>query len=143
MQDLAEEVLLGRDVPLHKHMVKRLPRGEQMELLHQLARDNKVQLKERPEDDERALAVVTRAQERRMAQQRKDAVEACKENPEEEDTIGMQEDIPDTQGGYPTEGQGSGEEIAVHEDCPLKIEFPFDEELFEKPRKLRAHLTGA
>ena len=37
VQDLTEEVLLGRDVPLHNHMVKHLPRGEQMELLHQLA----------------------------------------------------------------------------------------------------------
>ena len=97
-----------RDVPLHMHMVKSLPKGEQMALLHQLARDNKVQLKEKPED-----------------------------------TVGMQEDIPDTQGGDPIEGQGSGEEISVDKDCPLGIEFPFDEELFEKPRKLRAHLTRA
>ena len=52
-----------------KHIVKRLPRAKQKELLHQLARDNKVQLKEKPEDNERALAVVTHAQARRMAQQ--------------------------------------------------------------------------
>ena len=141
VQDLAEEVLLGRDVPLHKHMVKRLPKGEQMELLRQLTRDNKVQLKEKPEDDEKAQAVVTRVQERRMAQQRKVAVETCEQNPEEEDTVGMQEDNPDTRGGDPTEGQGSREEIAVDKDCLLGIEFLFDEELFEKPRKLRAHLT--
>ena len=69
VQDLAEVVLLGRDVPLHKYMVKCLPRGKQMELLHQLGRDNNVQLEERPEDDERALAVVSHAPERRMAQQ--------------------------------------------------------------------------
>ena len=50
-----------------KYMVKRLPRGEQMDLLHQLAGDNEVQLEERPED-EKALTVVTCAQERRMAQ---------------------------------------------------------------------------
>ena len=68
LQDLVQEVLLGRDVPLHKHMVKCLPRGEQMELLHQLARDNEVKLDEKPENDERALAVVARGQERRMAQ---------------------------------------------------------------------------
>ena len=104
-----------------------------MDLLRQLARDNKVQLQEKPEDNERALAVVTRAQARRMAQQRKDAVETCEENPEEEDTVGMQEDIPDTQSGDPSEGQGLGEQIAVDEDCPLGIEFLFDEELFEKP----------
>ena len=50
-----------------------------MDLLHQLARDNKVQLEERP----------------------KDPVETCGENPEKEDIVGMQEDIPDTQGGDP------------------------------------------
>ena len=38
------------------------------ELMHQLARDNKGQLEERPED-EIALAVVTHVQEMRMAQQ--------------------------------------------------------------------------
>ena len=48
VQDLAEDVLLGRDVPLHKLTVKHLPRGEQMELLRQLTRDNKVHLKEKP-----------------------------------------------------------------------------------------------
>ena len=31
VQDLAEEVLLGRDVPLQKHMVKHLPQEGQME----------------------------------------------------------------------------------------------------------------
>ena len=40
LQDFSEEILLVRDVPLHEHMVKYLPRGEQMELLCQLARDN-------------------------------------------------------------------------------------------------------
>ena len=55
----------------------------------------------------------------------------------------MQEDIPDTQSGDPVEGQGSGEEIARDKDCSLGIEFPFDNELFGKPGKLRAHLTLA
>ena len=31
----------------------------------------------------------------------------------------------------------------MDKDCPLGIEFPFDEELFERPGKLRAHLTRA
>ena len=53
VQDLVEEVLLGRDVPLHKHMVKRLPRGEQMDLMRQL----KVQLEEKPEDKDCPLGV--------------------------------------------------------------------------------------
>ena len=112
-----------------------------MELLHQLARGNKVQLNKKPEDDEKALAVVTRAQERRMAHQWEDGVETSKKNPPEEDTVGMQEDISDTQGWDPIDGQGSGEEIAVDKDCPMVIEFLFDKELFEKSRKLTAHLT--
>ena len=73
---------------------------------------------------------MTRAQARRRAQQSLHAVETCEENPEEEDTVGMKEDIPDTQGGDPIEGQGSGEEIARDKDCLLGIKFPFDEELF-------------
>ena len=67
-----------------KHMVKRLSRGEQMDLVRQL----KAQLKERPED-EKALTVVNHAQEKRMGQQREDPVEPCEENPEVEDTVGM------------------------------------------------------
>ena len=55
----------------------------------------------------------------------------------------MQKDIGNMQGGDPIEGQGSGEEIARDKDCSLGIEFPFDEELFGKPGKLRAHLTRA
>ena len=50
LQDLADEVLLGRDIPQHKHMVKCLPKGEHMALLQQLAGDNKVQLNEKPKD---------------------------------------------------------------------------------------------
>ena len=59
----------------------------------------------------------------------------------EEVIVGMQEDVPDAQGGDPNEGQGSGEEITRNKDCLLGIEFPFDKELFGNPRKLRAHLT--
>ena len=55
----------------------------------------------------------------------------------------MQEDIPNTQGGDSIEGQGSREEIARDKDCSLGIEFPFDQELFGKPGKPRAHLTRA
>ena len=147
LQDLAEEVRLGRDVLLHKHMLKaaivqdlvgevhlrgdvslrecmvmRLLKGEQMDLLYQPAGDSEVQLGEEPED-EKALAVVTHAQERRMVQQRKDPVETCEENPKEEDTAGIQEVIPYIQVEDSIEGQGSGEEIPVDKDCPLGIEF--------------------
>ena len=76
-----------------------------------------------------------------MAQQRKNAPDTCEENPEEVCTVKMQEDIPDTQGGDTNEGQKLGEEITVDKDCLLGIKFSFDEELFEKPGKLRGHLT--
>ena len=44
VQDLVEEVLLGRDVPLCKHMVKHLSQEEQMQLLQQLAEHHKIHL---------------------------------------------------------------------------------------------------
>ena len=56
------------NLSLHKHMVKRLPKGEQMELLRQLVIEYKLKLEEKPEDDERAMAILTRALESRMAQ---------------------------------------------------------------------------
>ena len=64
VQNLAEEVLLGRDVLLHKHMVRWLPRSEQMDLLRQLAKDNEVQLATESENTESTLAGMTRAQKR-------------------------------------------------------------------------------
>ena len=50
--NLVEEVPLGKDIPLCKHLVRRLPWEEQMELLQQLARNNDVQLEERPMEDD-------------------------------------------------------------------------------------------
>ena len=107
-----------------------------------MARDNEVRLEERPEDV-KALAVVTKAQEKRMAQQREDPVEICGENPEEKDIAGIQEVIPDTKVGDSFEGQRSGEEISVDKDCPLGIEFLFDGQLFGKLGKPRARLAQA
>ena len=103
------------------------------EVLHQLTRKEK----------EKALAGVAHAPEERMDQQRKNRVETCEENPEEKDTAGIQEVIPDTQVGDSIEGQRSGEEISVDKDCPLGIEFRVDEELFGKPGKPRARLARA
>ena len=76
------------------------------EVLHQLARKKK----------EKALAVVTHAQVRRMAQQREDLVETCEENTEEEETAGIREVIPDTQVGDSIDGRRSAEEIFVDKD---------------------------
>ena len=69
VQDL--EVLLGRDMPLHKLMVKRLSKEDQMEVLQQLAKDNGIQLEGRPDniEQERVLAVLTRAQKKKLHQQ--------------------------------------------------------------------------
>ena len=69
VQNLAEEVLLGRNVPLHKRMVWQLPRSEQMDLLRRLAKDNEVQLATESENMESVLAVMTWAQKRRTQQQ--------------------------------------------------------------------------
>ncbi len=65
VQGLPEDVLLGRDVPLHKHIVKRLPKKDQVELLKQLARDHQVTLEDCTEE-ETVLAVTTRAQKKRL-----------------------------------------------------------------------------
>ena len=51
VENLAEDVLLGQDVPLHKHMVKRLSKEEQLELLHQLKKDNEDQAEESVEGE--------------------------------------------------------------------------------------------
>ena len=58
-ENLAEDVLLGQDVPLHKHMVKRLSKEEQLELLHQLKKDNEDQAEENVEGE--ILMAKTRA----------------------------------------------------------------------------------
>ena len=59
VKDLAEEVLLGRYVPLHRHMVKCLSKTEQLDLLRQLAKDNGICLEDSMEE---AMSVVMRAQ---------------------------------------------------------------------------------
>ena len=58
-----------------------------------------------------------------MAQQQKNPVESCEENPEKEDTIGMQEVVPDTQVGDSIEGQGSGEEIPADKIAYWELSF--------------------
>ena len=136
VQDLVEEVLLGRDVPLCKHLVKRLPREEQMELLQQLARDNRVrleevQLEERPKEDDKALAVVTRAQKR--ARNQTDTAESQEET--QENVIETQEEVRDNgsriQGGI----------IGMQDDGLMEKEFPFDDELFGEQGKTRPRWT--
>ena len=68
VHDLAEEVLLGRDVPLHKHIVRCLPKEEQMDLLCQIVRENKEVLRSE-ENTGTALSVMTRAQKRSSSQE--------------------------------------------------------------------------
>ena len=63
VKDLAEEVLLGRDVPLHRHVMKRLPKKEQVELLRQLAKSNNIYILE-----DTALAVVTQVRKKKLDQ---------------------------------------------------------------------------
>ena len=117
VQGLAEDVLLGRDVPLHKHMVSRLPRGEQMDLLRQLAEKHHVQIQETKEE-ETAMAVMTRSQKQRMDQQLAETF------------------IP--QGGD-QETPDESNETADH----IGEEFPFEEDLFEPTTRTKTHQTRA
>ena len=84
VQDLAEEVLLGRDVLLHKHIVCQLPETDQMALLQQLARAHGVEISK----DYVALAVTTRAQSRTKKNQEeqkwKNKEEQTQKNQEEQ-----------------------------------------------------------
>ena len=64
-----EEVLLGRDVPLCKHMVKLLPQDQQMGLLQELAEHHKIYLEERPKESSEALAVVIHPEEEAQSQE--------------------------------------------------------------------------
>jgi hypothetical protein len=62
VKDIAGEVLLGRDIPLHRHMVGHLLKEEQLNLLHQLAEDRGICL-ENSKDG--AMAAVTQAQKKK------------------------------------------------------------------------------
>ena len=117
VQGLTEDVLLGRDVPLHKHMVSRLPRGEQMDLLRQLAEKHHVQIQETKEE-ETAMAVMTRSQKQRMDQQLAETF------------------IP--QGGD-RETPDESNETADH----IGEEFPFEEDLFEPTTRTKTHQMRA
>ena len=57
-------MLLGKDVPLHKHMVSRLPRGEQMDLLGQVAEKYHMQIQETSltKEGKTAMTVMTHSQ---------------------------------------------------------------------------------
>ena len=150
VQDLVEEVLLGRDVPLCKHLVKRLPQEEQMELLQQLAKDNKIQLEDRRKEDDRALAVVTRAQKR--ARTHEDAVES--QEGTQEDVVKSQEKTQEhaVESHEETQAQEEGRDnasriqggiIGMQDGGSGEKEFPFDDELFEEQGKTKPRLTRA
>ena len=80
VENLAEDVLLGQDVPLHKHMVKRLSKEEQVELLHQLKKDNEDQAEESVEGE--ILMAKTRAM--RKKEQRTTSSERTRSTTSEE-----------------------------------------------------------
>ena len=109
-----------------------------MELLEQLAIDNRVrleevQLDERPKEDDKALAVVTLAQKR--AQNQTDNVESREET--QENVIGTQEEVRANgsliQGGI----------IGMQDDGLMEKEFHFDDELFGEQGKTRPCWTRA
>ena len=80
VENLAEDVLLGQDVPLHKHMVKRLSKEEQLELLRQLKKDNEDQAEKSVEGE--ILMAKTRAM--RKKEQRTTSSERTRSTTSEE-----------------------------------------------------------
>ena len=137
VQDLAEEVLLGRDVLLHKHMAKRLSKEDQMELLQQLAKDNGIQLEERPDisDQERVLAVLTRAQKK--LQQQQSSQNKSLEEISEDNTV-----IPHNTTKTPEEEETPDQnQTEADNDFYAGQEFPFVDELFGKQRKQKGLIS--
>ena len=131
VQDLAEEVLLGRDVPLHKHIVCRLPETDQMALLQQLARAHGMEISK----NDVALAVTTRAQSRTKKNQ-----EEQKRKNQEEQTQRNQEE--QTQRNQEEQTQKNQEEQTQKDQEEAWGEFPFNKELFGQS-KARIRQTRA
>ena len=140
VQDLAEEVLLGRDVPLHKHMVKRLFKEDQMELLQQLAKDNGIQLEGRSDnsDQERVLAVLTRSQKKKLHQQQ--SIQD-KDLDISEDNSAIPHNTTKTPEEEETPDQNPMLETEADNDFYAGQEFPFVDELFGKQRKQKGLIS--
>uniref|UniRef100_A0A1X7SHV8 CCHC-type domain-containing protein n=1 Tax=Amphimedon queenslandica TaxID=400682 RepID=A0A1X7SHV8_AMPQE len=134
VQGLAEDVLLGRDVPLHKHMAKRLPKSEQIELLKQLAKKHQIDIGEIKEsEDELALAVMTRAQRRQIQVDTEQHSEEHQPLPErsEEQSEAMEQETREE----------SELEETILEDEDLGVQFPFEEELFQPTTRTKIYQT--
>ncbi|XP_019854474.1 PREDICTED: uncharacterized protein LOC109583528 [Amphimedon queenslandica] len=134
VQGLAEDVLLGRDVPLHKHMAKRLPKSEQIELLKQLAKEHQIDIGEIKEsEDESALAVMTRAQRRQIQVDTEQHSEEHQPLPErsEEQSEAMEQETREE----------SELEETILEDEDLGVQFPFEEELFQPTTRTKIYQT--
>ncbi len=136
VENLAEEVLLGRDVPLHRHIVKRLPKEEQVELIKQLAEDNHMCVQEGT-----ALAVTTRAQ-KKSDQTENDAGEKTPEETRDETldclrekTVMLDQLVGETpEDVYETSLENAGREALddTGEKSNLALkEFDFEDDLFE------------
>ena len=113
VQGLAEDVLLGRDVPLHRHIARRLPKEEQVELLKQLAKEHKISIGENAEGDGTVLAVVTRAQKGRVT-----VPEQQQSVPEERLVPKKQQSVPEKQQSVPEEQQLVPEEQQKQQSVP-------------------------
>ena len=87
VQDLAEEMLLGRDVPLHRHIAKRLPKKRTGGIVVTTSKSNNICI---PEDT--ALAVMTRARKKKLDQRSnnrtQDDTEGKKTHQDEEEKSG-------------------------------------------------------
>ena len=166
VRDLSEEVLLGRDVPLHRHMVKCLSKTEHLDLLRQLAKDNGIRLQDSMEG---AMSVVTYAQKKRMEESKTENPSTRKETPiTQEEILKTQERTPNTQErilttqeetlgnqGKTQETLGTREETCITQTPEILKsqvdtkgrtgfigdEYQFVEDLFEQPRRNKNYLT--
>ena len=139
VQGLAEDVLLGRDVPLHLHIAKRLPKEEQGELLKQLIKEQEVHIEEQ---GGAVLAVLTRAQKRQQSvPEEKQSVPEEKQQsvPEEKQSVPeeKQQSVPEEKQSVPEEKQQSVPEKQQsfpeeHQPVPEKQSVPEEHQSFSE-----------
>ena len=112
-----------------------------MELLQQLAKDNGIQLEGRPDnsDQERVLAVLTRAQKKKLQHQQSIQDKDLEEIPE--DNSAIPHNTTKTLEEEETPDQNPMLETEADNDFYAGQEFPFIDELFGEQRKQKELLS--
>ena len=112
-----------------------------MELLQQLAKDNGIQLEGRPDnsDQERVLAVLTRAQKKKLQHQQSFQDKDLEEIPE--DNSAIPHNTTKTLEEEETPDQNPMLETEADNDFYAGQEFPFIDELFGEQRKQKELLS--